>query len=88
MDALPIQYIYQFTPEVQLVLYDDLCDKEQIDIGWRAQALNNVAKRSATGCWHMGLNGSIVMYLEDDQNHGVFFDLNVYKDKFKPVYSE
>lgn len=85
MDALPTQFVYEYTPDVQIVLHSDTCPD---GLGWRAQAVDNASSNTASGCWVHGKNNTVVLFLEDDNHKGVYFDFTFVKDFFKPIYGQ
>lgn len=80
-EELPKRFIYQYTPDVKITLYPDSCDKQNLPMGWIAEATDGTHK--ATGCWKHAKD-TVVIDLEDEQ--GNWIDFQFFKDKFTPEF--
>ena len=83
-DELPTSFVHHYTPDVDLVLLADVCNKADLSQGWQAQA-KHVDGRTAIGCWIYSKSGdTVLMYLEIEA--GKYLDYEIYKDKFEARY--
>jgi len=81
-EDMPKQFEYQYTPEVQIVLLPDVCDKSDASKGWQAYAKSTNGDK-AIGCW-MHKDNTVLIWVEVKPHE--YIDFEFYKDKFKPVY--
>lgn len=87
-DELPKRFIYQYTPDVKITLYPDYCDKQNLPMGWVAEATDVAHKATdvahkATGCWRH-VDDTVLIELEDEQ--GNWLDFQFFSDKFTPEF--
>ena len=90
-EPLPSEFYMDYTPDVQLVLQYDQCDKSDISRGWAAYAIELSTQRKATGCWGYTENETVTIHIsigtDPDTGGEKFLDYRLYKSKFTPRYN-
>jgi hypothetical protein len=89
-EPIPSEFYMNYTPDVQLVLEYDQCDKSDISRGWSAYALELSTQRKATGCWLYSQEETVTLHISlgiNEQTGGEeFLDYRLFKSKFTPRY--
>lgn len=90
-DPIPTEFYMDYTPDVQLVLEYDQCDKSDISRGWSAYAIELSTQRKATGCWLYSQEETVTIHISigtDPETGGEkFLDYRLFKSKFTPRYN-
>lgn len=90
-EPIPSEFYMNYTPDVQLVLEYDQCDKSDISRGWSAYAIELSTNRKATGCWLYSQEETVTIHISlgaDETGAERFLDYRLFKSKFKPRYNE
>jgi hypothetical protein len=89
-EELPSEFYMNYTPDVQLVLEYDQCDKSDVSRGWSAYAVELSTQRKATGCWLYSQEETVTLHISlgvNAQTGGEeFLDYRLFKSKFTPRY--
>jgi len=90
-EPIPSEFYMNYTPDVQLVLQYDQCDKSDISRGWSAYAIELSTQRKATGCWLYSQEETVTIHISigtDPKTGGEqFLDYRLFKSKFIPRYN-
>ena len=90
-EPIPKEFYMDYTPDVQLVLEYDQCDKSDVSRGWAAYAIELSTQRKATGCWLYSKDETVTIHISigtDPKTGGEqFLDYRLYKSKFTPRYN-
>lgn len=88
-EPIPKEFYMDYTPDIQLVLEYDQCDKSDTSKGWAAYAIELSTNRKATGCWGYSQNETVIIHISigtDETGGERYLDYQLYKSKFKPRY--
>ena len=77
-------FVYQYTPNVEIVLLPDVCDKADLSQGWIAYAENEKHEK-ANGCWQHSQDGKTIIIVLDIGD-GKYLDYQLYAEKFTARY--
>jgi len=90
-EPIPSEFYMNYTPDVQLVLEYEQCDKSDVSRGWSAYAIELSTQRKATGCWLYSQEETVTIHISigtDPKTGGEqFLDYRLFKSKFIPRYN-